>query len=160
MKSTAVCFLILIFCTSCLDHLLEPDVEDASTINEVEKISTEKSVHELKAQDENIEQENLKSEKTGQVDLLADDTSYLETEAGGIGNILVDELRVREQPSLDGKLVMVLSKGSIVTVKELTDFKTEVSLNNKLINDVWYQIITKQGVNGWVHGCCIEVTWP
>ena len=84
----------------------------------------------------------------------------LETMAGGYGNILVENLRLRDTPNLEGKTLELLKKDAFVNVKEESNFKTTVEIGGKQINDVWFKIVSETGKIGWVHGCCIEVTWP
>ena len=91
---------------------------------------------------------------------IPDNTPQLEDEAGGFGYILVENLRLRDKPSLDGETVGLLKKNSFVNVENLSSFKTIIELNGEEINDVWFQIITEDNLTGWVHGCCIDVTWP
>lgn len=89
-----------------------------------------------------------------------DNIPQLEDEAGGYGNILVENLRLRDKPALEGETIALLKKNSLVTVKGESAFKTTIELNGQEISDVWFKIISEEGKTGWVHGCCIEVTWP
>lgn len=89
-----------------------------------------------------------------------DNIPQMEEEAGGYGSILVENLRLRDKPALDGETIALLKKDSFVTVKEESAFKTTIELNGTEISDVWFKIISQEGKMGWVHGCCIDVTWP
>lgn len=91
---------------------------------------------------------------------IQDDIPELEKEAGGFGSILVENLRLRDKPSLDGETITLLKKDSFVNVKEQSAFKTTIELNGKEISAVWFKIVSEEGEIGWVHGCCIDVTWP
>lgn len=91
---------------------------------------------------------------------VQDNIQQLEDEAGGYGTIQVENLRLRSQPTMDAETVALLKKGSFVNVEDYTRFKSTIKLNGKEINDVWYNITTESGKTGWVHGCCVDVTWP
>lgn len=109
-----------------------------------------------------MELENIQTitQASGTKELLTDNIPQLEDEAGGYGTIQVENLRLRSQPTMDAETVALLKKGSFVNVKDNTQFKSTIKFNGKEINDVWYNIITESNKTGWVHGCCIEVTWP
>ncbi|NRR92967.1 YARHG domain-containing protein [Winogradskyella undariae] len=93
-------------------------------------------------------------------DFVLDNTPLLEEEAGGFGYILVENLRLRDKPNLDGETIELLKKDSFVNVDKISSFKTTIELNGNEISDVWFAIISETGKSGWVHGCCIDVTWP
>ncbi|MGV8812805.1 MAG: YARHG domain-containing protein [Gelidibacter sp.] len=99
-------------------------------------------------------------EAINNTDSIQDDIPQLEDEAGGYGDVLVENLRLRDKPALDGGTVALLKKGSFVNVKEESTFRTTIELDGREINDVWFKIISEEGEIGWVHGCCIDVTWP
>lgn len=96
----------------------------------------------------------------GSSEVLQDNIPQLEDEAGGYGNIMVENLRLRDKPSLDGETIVLLKKDSFVNVDEQTTFKTTIELNGEEVTDVWFKIVSEDGKVGWVHGCCIDVTWP
>ena len=91
---------------------------------------------------------------------IQDNIPQLEDMAGGYGNIMVENLKLRDHPTLDGLTIALLKKDSFVNVIEESTFKSTIELNGKEISDVWFKINTEDGKIGWVHGCCIDVTWP
>jgi uncharacterized protein YgiM (DUF1202 family) len=72
--------------------------------------------------------------------------------------IQVDNLRVRETPDLDSKIIETIkhSRTTVESLKEKTDFKTTVTINGEKITNYWYKIKTDNGNIGWIHGCCFN----
>lgn len=69
--------------------------------------------------------------------------------------ISVDDLRVRDRPSLDAETIEKLKKWeSVGFYNQKSSDKISVTIKGKEINDYWYKIKTPSGKIGWIHGCC------
>ncbi len=65
----------------------------------------------------------------------------------------VNDLRIRETPTLDGKVLLQLQKGAQVDVTgKKSAEKVTVELNGKKITDVFYEVNLARGGQGWVFG--------
>lgn len=69
----------------------------------------------------------------------------------------VDELRVRETPTLTGKVLMTYKKGDVLTLtgKQSTE-KVSVELQGKKTTDVFKEVNLARGGQGWVFAGGIE----
>lgn len=151
---------------AAMNAVTNAGVEGLETFIEENSIKKEDIIEDVQSGSKNQIKENInKQVKTSggtyeNSNVVEDNIPEIEEESGGYGTILVENLRLREKPSLDGETITLLKKDSFVNVDELTEFKTTIELNGKEISDVWYKIYTEEGKVGWVHGCCIDVTFP
>ena len=81
-------------------------------------------------------------------EVIQENIPKLEEEAGGYGNIMVENLKLRDHPTLDGLTIALLKKDSFVNVIEESTFKSTIELNGKEISDVWFKINTEDGKIG------------
>ena len=71
---------------------------------------------------------------------------------------MVGNLRVRENPDLNAKVINVLKEGE--TAKyfgEKTAFTTKATLRDINYNEPWYKVLTSSGKQGWVYGGGIQI---
>ena len=63
----------------------------------------------------------------------------------------VDELRVRETPTADGKVITTIAEGtSIKSTGKTSDEKITVELRGQKVTDAFYEVTTAKGQHGWV----------
>jgi hypothetical protein len=94
-------------------------------------------------------------EKDEEITESAIDTKTPEKIKFSILIISVDNLRVRNLPSLDAEKIENLPINSEVQfLNEKSTSKVAVSIDNKDIKEFWYKIKTLKGNIGWIHGCC------
>lgn len=71
--------------------------------------------------------------------------------------ISVDNLRVRETASMEGKTIEYLPLNTKVEFLNKKSFsETTVKIKEKEITDFWYKIKTPNTKIGWIHGCCFS----
>ncbi len=71
---------------------------------------------------------------------------------------IVEDLRVREKPELNGKVITKVPYGTLMDdLNDKTTFETEVELQGEKKKAPWVKIRTRQGQEGWVHGAAVEI---
>lgn len=67
--------------------------------------------------------------------------------------VTIDNLNMRDQPSLKGKIVDRLKLFDELTfMNEVTDFSEEINLGEEVVNEPWVKVKTSKGRSGWVFG--------
>ncbi|HNX01074.1 MAG TPA: SH3 domain-containing protein [Candidatus Cloacimonadota bacterium] len=70
---------------------------------------------------------------------------------------IYDLMRVRSTPSLDGKVLAVLSKNEVVdNLNEVSSQKSLITLQNQPMLSTWTKVKTQKGVVGWVVTVALE----
>lgn len=65
----------------------------------------------------------------------------------------LDEVRLREAPGEDGKVLRSLPKGAVLyDLGEVSDFTTKVQLRGIQFDEPWLKVRTEDGTEGWVYG--------
>ena len=63
------------------------------------------------------------------------------------------EVRLRENPSLESKILTILKQNETVDFKGIkSDQKMEIKIRNKNVLDYFYNVETNQGLKGWIFG--------
>lgn len=71
-------------------------------------------------------------------------------------NVVFDNVRIRENPSLDGNSIGTLySSDKVVFLNEKSDNKDTVTMKKKSYTSNWYKIKTSDNVEGWIFGAAI-----
>lgn len=71
--------------------------------------------------------------------------------------VVLDELNMRGEPKLDGRLVARLKLyDELVYLNEVTEFKQEVNLGGVTYNEPWIKVKNKRGQVGWVYGAGVH----
>lgn len=71
--------------------------------------------------------------------------------------VILENLNVRDKPSLKGKIVARLKLfDEVAYLNEVTDFKEEVELGNIITNEPWVKVRTNDGTEGWVYGAGVK----
>ncbi|MBX7242115.1 MAG: SH3 domain-containing protein [Bacteroidia bacterium] len=71
---------------------------------------------------------------------------------------VVDDLRVREKPELNGKVILKVPYGTLMDdLNDKTPYETEVELQGVKTKAPWIKIRTRQGQEGWVHGAAVVI---
>lgn len=70
---------------------------------------------------------------------------------------IVDDLRVRDTPDLNGKVIEKATYGTLFTdLKQKSDNEVEVELQGEKKKAAFYKVKTKSGKEGWVHGAAVQ----
>jgi Bacterial SH3 domain len=70
---------------------------------------------------------------------------------------IVDDLRVRDTPDLNGKVIDKATYGTLFTdLKQKSDNEVEVELQGEKKKATFYKVKTKSGKEGWVHGAAVK----
>lgn len=78
-------------------------------------------------------------------------------EAKSVLYITIDGLNMRTDPHLDSTVVIKLPLfEEVYFLNEVTDFKQEISLGKKIVNEPWVKVRTKKGREGWVYGAGVN----
>ncbi|NMB34925.1 MAG: N-acetylmuramoyl-L-alanine amidase [Firmicutes bacterium] len=83
-------------------------------------------------------------EQTAEAGMALDTDNEEKTREPYQVSISEDSLRLREEPCLTGKPLIILSRGTILTVRDKTE-------------DNWLQVSTSDGKHGWVAGWCTQL---
>lgn len=71
--------------------------------------------------------------------------------------VVLDELNMRGEPKLDGRLVSRLKLyDELVYLNEVTEFKQEINLGGVTYNEPWIKVKNKRGQVGWVYGAGVH----
>ncbi len=70
---------------------------------------------------------------------------------------IVEDLRIREEPDLNGKVLMKVAYGTLMDdLNEVTDFETEVTLQGEKKKAPWIKVRTRNGQECWAHQSAVE----
>ncbi len=73
--------------------------------------------------------------------------------------VLFDEVRIREYPSLNGKIIETVNTGVILTWNPGPDAistnSTQVVLRDVNYTAKWYKVKTPEGNVGWIYGAAV-----
>jgi len=65
----------------------------------------------------------------------------------------VDQLRVRQLPTLDAPVIIEVGEGdTLFFLNEKTVEKVQLTLREKKFNEPWLKVRTQSGREGWVYG--------
>jgi len=65
----------------------------------------------------------------------------------------VDQLRIRQLPTLDAAVIMEVAEGdTLFFLNEKTVEKVQLTLREKNFNEPWLKVRTTSGREGWVYG--------
>jgi hypothetical protein len=71
--------------------------------------------------------------------------------------VVLDELNMRGEPKLNGRLVARLKLyDELVYLNEVTEFKEEINLGGVTYNEPWIKVKNKSGKVGWVYGAGVH----
>ena len=71
--------------------------------------------------------------------------------------VLLDGLKLRTGPHLDSSIVRTLKADSeVYFLNEVTDFKQEINLGNRVAIEPWVKVRVYSGHEGWVYGAGIN----
>lgn len=72
--------------------------------------------------------------------------------------VVIDDLNLRTEPSLNSDVIDVLNLFSEVEyLQERTDFTTELKLNEEIsANEPWLKVRSPKGREGWVYGAGVD----
>ncbi|MEL6924393.1 MAG: SH3 domain-containing protein [Bacteroidota bacterium] len=65
--------------------------------------------------------------------------------------VVVDQLRLRDAPGIEGKVITELSRGTrLLDLGEISDFTTKVKLRGIAYDEPWIKVKTSDGQEGWI----------
>lgn len=71
--------------------------------------------------------------------------------------VALDDLKVRADPNLNGKILTELNLYDEVTfLNEVTNFEQEINLGFEVAKEPWVKIKTERGYVGWVYGAGVH----
>ncbi len=71
--------------------------------------------------------------------------------------VLYNDMRLRDQPSLDGKLLVTLNKHDKVSyLGERSSNKSLITIEGQPLLSAWMKVTTNTGISGWIIGTAVE----
>ncbi len=71
--------------------------------------------------------------------------------------VSIDDLNVRSDPGINGKIITTLKLFEEVTfLNEVTNFEQEINLGFEVAKEPWVKIKTERGYVGWVYGAGVH----
>lgn len=71
--------------------------------------------------------------------------------------VTIKDLKLRDKPSLEGRILTSLSLFEEVTfLNEITEFKQEINLGFEVAKEPWVKVKTERGYIGWVYGAGVH----
>jgi hypothetical protein len=72
-------------------------------------------------------------------------------------SVQYDQMRVRDKPELNGKILATLQAGDLVSFYgEKSDNKSLITIKGQPILSTWMKVKTKNGVTGWMVSCALQ----
>ncbi len=140
MKYTSIvlgfsCSLLLLLNSSCMEEA-RPNIKPKSA--EIPK----EELNDFRGEEDDLKKDSLK-EEAEPIEIETETQAYCK----------VNNLRVRELPDLNSKVIAMLSEGeTVVYLKERSDKTETVELRGQKVTAPFYRIKTQKGESGWVFG--------
>lgn len=75
--------------------------------------------------------------------------------------VVLDDLKLRKGHHLDSSIVKVLNLNEEVSfLEEVTDFKQEINLGDRMAKEPWIKVRAATGHEGWVYGAGVNYFKP